>query len=181
MTKIQDKLQMMYIDNHKHIHEKTFFDKAEANKAFTVLNNKHLPIATKKGMNSTRLWNSTKEDWLSALLKRLDDMWWQYSIGYELLSELWGMNAVSIPVDKNLCSVITEIWGIEFDNNDDDYVIKEAWEITFDNEPLLVTESIVTARDDSMSQKFPNGEKYIELAIYSGNERASALCRPIID
>ena len=95
MTKIQNQLQIAYIDKNGKVHKKTFVNKNEANEAFRVLSKHNMPIATKNGMNSVKLYNAPAEAWILPLVRSCG-MYWQYSLEYELLSSIWdyGLNSV---------------------------------------------------------------------------------------
>ena len=167
MTKIQDKLQMAYIDQNGKIHEKTFIDNTEANKVFAVLNKKHLPIATKKGMDSARIWNSNDIDWVAALIKT-GRRFWQYSLGYELLSTIWEMTAFSLDINS-------------FENDDEDHITTAAWKIPFNKNYLIVAEEFVTVSSDFPDTMMRDGQKYIEWVLYDGEERMVSFARPVLD
>ena len=167
MTKIQDKLQMAYIAADGKIHEKVFINNAEANKAFVILNKKQLPIATKKGMNSTRVWNSTEQDWVSALAKT-GNRFWQYSIGYELLSTIWEHKSFSLDIS-------------DIDNGDEEHIMTAAWKVPFENDFVVVAEEVTTVNSDFPETMMHDGQKYIEWVFYDGDERMVSFARPVLD
>ena len=167
MIKIQDKLQMAYIDQNGEIHEKTFVNNAEANKAFSILHKKHLPIATKKGMDSTRIWNSNDMDWVAALIDT-GRRFWQYSLGYELLSTIWEMTTFSLDIN-------------DFENDNEERITTAAWKIPFNKNYLIVAEESVTVSSDFPDALMHEGEKYIEWVFYDGDERLVSFARPVLD
>ena len=178
MVMIQDKLQMAFIDQNGKLHEKTFTDKQEANKAFTILSRKHLPIATKNGMESTRIWNSDNEEWFSSLTKT-GMRFWQYSIGYDLLSSIWGM-------PDNLLSPIRNIDELDIgvcknEDNDADRVVTGAWTFLFDEDSIIVVEESVTVNSDFPATMMQDGQKYTEWTIYNQDQRMVSFARPVLN